>query len=149
MSHRASLPTALAVGSLALAACFASPPSQRGAVSPGPGGECPAVAPSSSHVTGTELRKTHVPDLLEAVRRLRPRFLRSHAPRRDQSAVVYVDGTRAGDVLTLRDIPVIDVLEVQFLRPSDATTRFGTDHTGGALLVRTQAAFAQRWCPGG
>jgi len=90
-----------------------------------------------------ELRAAHVPNLLKAIQRIRPRFLETRVPRRDQFAVVYVDGTPVGDVLQLRDIPVIDVVEVVFLGASDATTRFGTDHTGGALLVHTRAGPAQ------
>jgi hypothetical protein len=38
----------------------------------------------------------------------------------------------------LRTIALADVLDVTFLSGPDATTRYGTGHVGGALLVRTR-----------
>jgi hypothetical protein len=149
MSRRYLVSPGHAVVLTALAACTASVGSHGPGPSPGTNTTCNPLAPPSSVLTAEDLRAAHVPRLLEAIERVRPTFLHTRAPRRDQSAVVYVDGTRVGDVLMLRDIPVADVVEVVFVRASDATTRFGTDHTGGALLVRTQAAAARGRCPGG
>lgn len=98
---------------------------------------CAGITPPSSTVGAAELQAAKAPRLLEALRRVRPRFLQTRAPRRDQFAVVYVDGVRVGDLSYLSSVPVADVVDVAFLRAADATTRFGTDHTGGALLVRT------------
>jgi hypothetical protein len=148
MSHRVSL-LAFAVASLVLMACATSTPSFNGVPSSGRAAECPPLAPSSYRVTGAELRGAHVLTLLEAVGRVRPRFLRSHSPRKGQSAVVYVDRVRVGPVARLRDVPVMDVVDVVFLGAADATTRFGSDHTGGALLVRTHMGPEGRRCPGG
>lgn len=143
------LSTTLAVASLALMACATSTPSFDGASAPGRVAHCSPLAPTSNRVTGDELREAHVRTLLEAVGRVRPRFLRSHAPRRGQSAVAYLDGVRMGPVDRLRDVPVMDVVDVVFLPAADATTRFGTDHTGGALLVRTHVGPEGKRCPGG
>jgi hypothetical protein len=148
MSHRALLSMGITAASLALTACVTPTPSYDGIRSASPNAECRPQSPSSTRVTAAELRAAHVPDLLEAVKRVRPRFVRSHAPRRDQPSVVYVDGTRVGPVYHLRDIPVMDVLEVVFVGASDATTRYGTDHTGGALLVRTQVRAGEGRCSG-
>ena len=109
-------------------------------------GRCAPTAPPSSVVARDELLRTHVPKLMEAIARLRPRFLERRGARRDQRAVVYVDGTPAGSIEELEEIPVADVVWVTFLRPVDATTRFGTDHVGGALLVRTRGT-PGRSCP--
>lgn len=98
---------------------------------------CAGITPPSSTVGAGELQASKAPRLLEALRRVRPRFLQTRAPRRDQFAVVYVDGVRVGDLSYLSSVLVADVVDVAFLRAPDATTRFGTDHTGGALLVRT------------
>lgn len=148
MSHCASLSTAIALASLALASCTTPTRSFEGPSALGRVANCPSLGPSSYRVTGAELRAAHVPNLLEAVERVRPRFLRSHAPRRDQAPVVYADGTRVGPVHRLRDISVMDVVDVVFVAAPDATTRFGTDHAGGALLVRTQTSVGMGRCPG-
>jgi hypothetical protein len=79
---------------------------------------------------------TGASDLHAALRLARPRFLRTRAARKD-APVVYVDGVRVGDLAYLRSLPVRDVAIVRALGRSEATTRFGTDHVGGALLVTT------------
>ncbi len=50
--------------------------------------------------------------------------------------VVYVNDTRYGDIESLRNISSLNILEITFLQPSEATTRFGTGHVGGAFLVK-------------
>lgn len=98
---------------------------------------CARAGPSGSdRVTGRELLATGASDLHAALRLARPHFLRSRAARKD-APVLYVDGVRVGDLSYLRSLPVRDVAAVRALGRSDATTRFGTDHVGGALLVTT------------
>jgi len=128
--------TTLAVGSLALTACAASAPAFAVASAPDPVAGQPPYAIPSQRVTGAELRATRVPELLGALNRARPLFLRSHAPRRDQPVVVYVNGVPMGSIDCLLDIPVIDVVDVVFVDSVQAAFRFGTSHAGGALLVR-------------
>jgi hypothetical protein len=48
---------------------------------------------------------------------------------------VYVNGVRSGDVNSLHQIQVIDVREVRRLSATEATQRYGTGHTMGAILV--------------
>lgn len=55
-----------------------------------------------------------------------------------QTPVVYVDGVRMGDTDELRRIRLTVVQQMEFLSPSDATNRYGTNHTGGAILVTTR-----------
>src|SRR5687767_2336792 len=74
---------------------------------------------------------------------LRPQFLRSRgvsslratAP---TTATVYVDGMRFGEIESLRSLPALQILRVEYINASDATTRFGTDHVGGAILISTK-----------
>lgn len=77
----------------------------------------------------------------DAVRRLRPAFLRVRASGGPASTAepirVYVDGIMVGEVSALTQIQVSIVKEIRKLSSSDATTRFGTGHTAGAILVTT------------
>ncbi len=52
--------------------------------------------------------------------------------------VVYLDGVRLGDVRELERIRSEMVERMEFLAPTDATNRFGTNHAGGAILVTTR-----------
>lgn len=53
-------------------------------------------------------------------------------------AVVYLDGVRYGRVESLRNLNLEEIREIEFIDAGDATTRFGTDHLGGAILIRTR-----------
>lgn len=82
--------------------------------------------------------------VFEAVSRLRPTWLRGRRGRismQDPTAgevVVYLDGLRYGGQRSLSSIRAEAVLEMTFLDASNATTRFGTGHGGGAILIRTR-----------
>jgi hypothetical protein len=81
----------------------------------------------------------------EVVQSLRPAWLRArssgsiNAPGAGM-AIVYMDGTRMGATAALRQINRTSVISMQYLDPSDATTRFGTGHTGGVILVTTRSS---------
>lgn len=98
------------------------------------------TAGSRNIITSEEIRDSGALTAYQAVRDLRPRFLRPGRFNLKGSAypIVYVDDMRLGEVDELRRIPTSDVLTIQYLSPPDATTRFGTGHTGGALLVTTR-----------
>ncbi len=66
---------------------------------------------------------------------LRPRPRTSITFERAEELVVYVNGSRDGELGRLRVIDVEDVNEVQYLDPLDATTRYGTGHGGGVISV--------------
>lgn len=84
----------------------------------------------------------------EAVQQTRTQWLRMRGLRAGQTPtmgganpalpVVYLDGTRIGDVDELRRIRSEVVERMEFLSPSDATNRFGTNHDSGAILVTTR-----------
>ena len=75
--------------------------------------------------------------------KIRPNFLRSRGPSslRDLTpvtAVVYVNGSLYGKLESLKSLNAEDLREIEFIDASEATTRFGTDHVGGAILIRTR-----------
>ena len=51
--------------------------------------------------------------------------------------VVYVDGTRRGGPEELRVLRADQIAEMRFMSALDATTRYGLNHDGGAILVST------------
>jgi outer membrane cobalamin receptor len=54
------------------------------------------------------------------------------------TATVYLDGAKYGDTQSLKLINGEHVSRVQYLNGSEATTRYGTDHVGGAILITTK-----------
>jgi len=80
----------------------------------------------------------------DVIQRLRPQFLRTRqSGSMTQTAPVaikvYIDGAARGSVITLRDVQAISVRSIQYLDGSDATTRYGTGHENGAIVVNTGA----------
>ena len=90
-----------------------------------------------------EFDKAGVRSAYDIIARLRPEYLRSRgssslrtgAP---STAVVYLDEMRYGNLASLRTISAAQVYEVRYFNAADATTRFGTDHLGGAILITTR-----------
>ena len=41
------------------------------------------------------------------------------------------------DASVLRELTIQDVLEIRYMNAMDATTRYGTDHDAGAILIST------------
>ena len=83
-------------------------------------------------------------DAFEVVRQLRPHFLRERTTgtmaegSQRQPVQVYIDGVlNATRTAALRDIRAELIIEIKYLNPSDATSRYGTGHMNGAILVAT------------
>jgi hypothetical protein len=53
-------------------------------------------------------------------------------------AIVHLDGSRYGDLQSLKDLNADTVHHVQYMNAADATTRYGTDHSGGVILIYTR-----------
>lgn len=71
---------------------------------------------------------------MEVVRRLRPGWLLA----RGADPVVYVDNVRRpGGMDALFSVPVGQIRLLEFIGAADATTRWGTGHTGGVIQVVT------------
>ena len=91
-------------------------------------------------VTGEELRQSSSDDVYDALRDLRPQWFRPRARasltfERAQEPVVYIYRVREGPLNTLRGIEVLNVLGIEYINPLDATTPFGTGHSGGVISV--------------
>lgn len=118
--------TVLPLLAIALAACSTTGGSGRG----------------TGAITVEELQATAASDCLEAVRTLRPQWLRTRAaptPRDpNPTPQVIVDGTPRGGLNELALISSSDVESIRYLSASDATTRFGTGFPAGAIEVRTR-----------
>ncbi len=89
-----------------------------------------------------QFAELHYADAYEIVARLRPRWLRARGfgTLRDSSAnlpVVYRDDRLLGELDRLRDIDFDTVVRIEYIGASDSTTRFGTGHSGGVILVTT------------
>jgi hypothetical protein len=99
-----------------------------------------AGAPLSRHVLlGDEIQAAAVGTAYQAVARLRPEWLQRRGRiSRDPAAgavVVYLNGMRQGGVSALDAIAADNILDMEYLSSQEATTRFGTGHGGGAILV--------------
>ncbi|HET6681660.1 MAG TPA: hypothetical protein VFG84_10705 [Gemmatimonadaceae bacterium] len=97
---------------------------------------------SANVIVRDELASLGSMGTLEALQRLRPRFLQPRAAsgamsRSAEYPRVYLDNVRLESVNDLRTVPVSEVFEIRYLDSSDATTRYGTGHTAGAILVTT------------
>jgi hypothetical protein len=94
-------------------------------------------------ITREELAASDARTVYDAIRQLRPSFLQPHGSTATSGGVVvprvYVDGTPLGEGLgVLRQMRPDDVLEIHYLSAADATQRFGTGNSGGAILVQTK-----------
>jgi len=91
---------------------------------------------TSTRIIFEELEPLQQLDGYDAVRRLRPMWLRA---RGGASPQVIIDGNRAaGGLDALRSMRASEIQEMRYLSSSDATTRFGTGFDGGAILVTTR-----------
>lgn len=99
---------------------------------------------SQNVITADELATVDVSDAYQAIQRLRPQFLtNSRGPTQlgsrsgttDSGIQVYLNEQRLGDLSSLSQIPKNDIQEIRFLSASEASSRFGTGNTFGAIVV--------------
>jgi hypothetical protein len=96
-------------------------------------------------LTAEQLANYQHLNAFDAIRQTRPQWLRNT---RGQSSLrqsssdrrglrVYVDGVLLGGAADLRSLEVRAIHEARFLDSRQATTRFGTNHAEGAIVVTT------------
>jgi hypothetical protein len=100
-------------------------------------------ARDSNVITRQELDASVARNAYDAVQNLRPTFLRSRGtqtfdPTVSTQAAVYLDGQRYGDITALKSMNVDAIEEIRYLNPSTATSKYGTNHTAGAIEVTTR-----------
>ena len=97
---------------------------------------------TSDVLTVADLEPWANQDLFTIVQRMRPAWMQNRAPFTGMgraTIVIIVNGQRQdGTLELLRDYKGTDVDEVRYLNARDATTRFGTDMTAGAILISTK-----------
>lgn len=87
-------------------------------------------------ITAEELTDFSTVSALDAIRRLRPRWLQGRANMRPQ---LVLDGARLTNLEDgLQSVQATSVREMRYLSASDATMRFGTNYLGGAIEVITR-----------
>ena len=105
---------------------------------------------------GVELENSHAQTAYEAIQRLRPNWLLTRGTQHISGAAtgtsngrettitpglptikVYVDNAFMGDLDTLRTLPIATVRSIRRLDPAAATTRWGSGHTYGAIVIET------------
>src|SRR3990170_2774827 len=85
-------------------------------------------------LTAEEIATSQSTTAYDAIRHLRPTFLRTRGPQNFepgggvQTAHVFLDGQRYGDIETLKTMPVSTIREIRYLSASDATTKYGTGY---------------------
>lgn len=104
------------------------------------------VRGSANVITEAEINSAAYQNALEVVQNLRPSMTVARGVGADRSGllattipiVVYMDDVRLGEIQSLVNIPANRVKEIRFLNAGDATTRYGTGHSSGVILVTTK-----------
>src|SRR4029079_15826487 len=101
----------------------------------------PAGGPrhSADTITGEEITATQgIVCVYDAIQRLRPQWITSSRAlstgTKDQ-LIVYLETNRYGSVESLRQFPIGGVTDIKYLNAAEATNRFGTGPSGGAIVV--------------
>ena len=101
---------------------------------------------TSNVITESEIGASTYQNALEIVQNLRPQMLIPRGVGSDATGlsaasipiIIYMDDVRLGEPSSLSNIPASRVKEIRFLNARDATTRFGTGHSSGVILVTTK-----------
>jgi hypothetical protein len=89
---------------------------------------------NSNLITSDEIESAKLPTAYDLVDRLRRPWLRKDALT-GEDVVVYKDEQNLGGADKLRDIPSVDVAELQYLPNADAVKRWGADIKGSVIVV--------------
>ena len=91
-------------------------------------------------ITRAEIMRGEMPSAYDVILYARRQWVRGRGVMtlgewRADAPIVYLENVRYGTCETLKDIRSDDVAEMRFVDAQDATTRFGTGHTAGVILV--------------
>ena len=101
---------------------------------------------SANVITEAEISSSAYQNALEVVQNLRPQMLIPRGVGSDATGlsaasipiIIYMDDVRLGEPSSLTNIPASRVKEIRFMNARDATTRYGTGHSSGVILVLTK-----------
>ena len=99
------------------------------------------VRGSADLITEAEINAGVYQNALEIIQNLRPNMARPRAMAATAApvpVVPYMDGVRLQDLSALATIPASRVKEIRYINANDATTRYGTGHSSGVILVTTK-----------
>ncbi len=115
------------------------------AVGCGPTKEGTKVPLAKESLFADEIAQTNAISAYDAIKLRRPAFLQSRgpksiyaSPRSTTKPSVYLNGLYHGELETLNTIPAVDVQEIRYIDPRDATLLYGTGHVAGVILVLTK-----------
>jgi hypothetical protein len=126
-----------------LVACSSATQSTASPGTPTPGGRADLI-------TQSEIAQHSYATALDIVQNLRPSMMRLRSVTLSQgttagmpsganeSAIVFVDDVRMGDLNQLGSIPANTVKEIRYINARDATTRWGTGYPAGVIQVITR-----------
>lgn len=94
-------------------------------------------------ISENEIRESSATNAYEAIQYLRPGLLdrdqqRSIDMYSAAEVVVYLNGVRYGNKESLKSISALEIEEIRYLPASEATVKYGTDHAGGAFLIKVK-----------
>lgn len=104
----------------------------------GGGGAARPAGATSNRIVLEELQALTEMTGLQVIERLRPRWLQSRAGTGGEPPVLYVDGARRGSINDLTSMRSSNLQQLEYMSASDATTRYGTGHGGGAVMVTSR-----------
>ena len=123
----------LVAATMALTACASS------------GSGASAAKQNPNVISMEEIVESSASNAYEVIQRLRPNFLRTrgavHGTPGATNAVemvdlvVYLNENRLGGSDQLRQISTTDIKEIRYFNSSEATTKWGTGHSAGAIQV--------------
>lgn len=91
---------------------------------------------SANLITEAEISASSYQNALEVVQNLRPAMMR---PRPGGGPVMlYLDDVKMMDLNGLSTVPSGRIREIRYISAQDATTRWGTGHASGVILVTTK-----------
>lgn len=110
------------------------------------GGCAPATTSGPSTrdlITAEDISRTNAQTAWEAVERLQPHWLTSRGATSATDPTptvpsVALNGVEVGDIEYLRNLNVIDVVEMRYYPPGEAGARFGMGHQRGVINVTTR-----------
>ena len=105
-----------------------------GGSSSGASGSAAKSSSDQSRLTSEEITAANLPTVYDLVDRLRRPWLRRDAST-GKDVVIYMDQQNIGGASKLRDIPSVDVAQLEYLPYDQAVQRWGSQVEGSVIVV--------------
>jgi hypothetical protein len=87
-------------------------------------------------ITEAEIAATRYQNAMDVIQNLRPAMMRTRPG--GGPVMFYLDEVKMVDLTSLSTVPVNRIREIRYISAQDATTRWGTGHASGVILVTTK-----------